>query len=235
MKTIISVIAFLASTYCLIAQNEDKYLENITFSQTQDINFFQEVKNNTAVGTYELSDANQLKVGDTLYLGLPSSSESFSTTRASAGLGGTKLNSRTTNMASFSQVQLGRPAGFGSIMSAMAGEAPLMAGQSMQNTMTVVREIRLYHKGSKKKPLNVVLVLGEPNDRAFGANKYLSVLDTENAYQIGEIRLANRLMTREEAIAKLKESKDLLDLGLMTQEEYEAIKEKLTPIIMGGN
>jgi hypothetical protein len=235
MKSLISAFAFLASTYCFFAQNEDKYLEKITFSQTQDIKFFEDVKNNTAVGTYELSDLNQIKVGDTLYLGLPSSIESFSSTRANAGLGGTKLNSRTTNVASFSQVQLGRPAGFGSIMSAMSGEAPLMAGQSLQNTITVVREIRLYHKGSKKKPLNVVLVLGEPNDRAFGANKYLSVLDTENAYQIGEIRLANRLMTREEAIAKLKEAKDLLDLGLMTQEDYDAIKEKMTPIIMGGN
>lgn len=235
MKVFVSVFFTLVCSFFLFSQNEEKYLEKITFSQTQDINFFVDVKNNTAVGTYELSDSNQLKVGDTLYLGIPSSSESFSSTRASAGLGGTKLNSRTTNVASFSQVQLGRPAGFGSIMSAMAGEAPLMAGQSLQNTMTVVREIRLYHEGSKKKPLNVVLVLGEPNDRAFGANKFLSVLDTENAYQIGEIRLANRLITREEAIAKLKEAKDLLDLGLMTQEEYDVIKQEMTPIIMGDN
>lgn len=235
MKTNVTVLIILVSILSINAQDGDKYLEKITFSQTQDIDFFEDVKNNTAIGTYELSDLNQLKVGDTVYLGLPSSSESFSTTRATAGLGGNKLSSRTTNVASFSQVQLGRPAGFGSIMSAMAGEAPLMAGQSMQNTMTVIREIRVYHKGSKKKPLNVVLVLGEPNDRAFGANKYLSVMDTEIAYQIGEIRLANRLMTREEAIAKLKEAKDLLDLGLMTQEDYDAIKEKMTPIIMGGN
>lgn len=235
MKTNVTVLIILVSILSINAQDGDKYLEKITFSQTQDIDFFEDVKNNTAIGTYELSDLNQLKVGDTVYLGLPSSSESFSTTRATAGLGGNNLSSRTTNVASFSQVQLGRPAGFGSIMSAMAGEAPLMAGQSMQNTMTVIREIRVYHKGSKKKPLNVVLVLGEPNDRAFGANKYLSVMDTEIAYQIGEIRLANRLMTREEAIAKLKEAKDLLDLGLMTQEDYDAIKEKMTPIIMGGN
>ena len=86
-----------------------------------------------------------------------------------------------------------------------------------------------------KKPLRVVLVLGEPNDRAFGANKYLSVLDTEIAYEIGEVRLANRLMTREEAIAKLKEAKDLLDLDLMTQEEYDALRKELTPIIRGDN
>lgn len=42
-------------------------------------------------------------------------------------------------------------------------------------------------------------------------------------------------ISRAEAIAKLKEAKDLLDLGIMTQEEYDALKEKLTPVIMGGN
>jgi hypothetical protein len=234
MKNTIT-LSLICLSFLTYAQSGEKYLDKITFDQTQDIDFFKYVKNNTEVGTYVFSDSNILKVGDTLYLGVPSSSESFSSTRATAGVGGTKLNTRTTNIASFSQVQLGRPAGFGSIMSAMAGEAPLMAGQSMQNEMTVVREIKLYHKGSKKKPLRVVLVLGEPNDRAFGANKYLSVLDTEIAYEIGEVRLANRLMTREEAIAKLKEAKDLLDLDLMTQEEYDALRKELTPIIRGDN
>lgn len=228
-------LSMIFLSFLFYGQDREKFLEEITFSQTQDINFFQSIKNNTQVGVYELSDLNKMKVGDTIYLGSPSSVESFSSTRASAGMGGTKLNSRTTNVASFSQVQLGKPSGFGALMSNMGGEAPLMAGQSLQNTMTVVREIRLYHKGSKKKPLNVILILGDPNDRAFGVNKYLSVLDTEIAYEIGEIRLANRLMTRDEAIAKLKEAKDLLDLELMTQEEYEALKKELTPIIRGDN
>lgn len=42
-------------------------------------------------------------------------------------------------------------------------------------------------------------------------------------------------ISRTEAISKLKEAKDLLDLGLITQAEYDALKEKLTPIIMGDN
>ena len=77
----------------------------------------------------------------------------------------------------------------------------------------------------------VTLILGEPNDRAFGINKYLSVVDTEIAYELGEIELANRLLTREEASAKLKEAKDLLDLEMMSQSEYEAIRSELEPII----
>jgi len=38
-------------------------------------------------------------------------------------------------------------------------------------------------------------------------------------------------MSREDAIFKLKESKDLLDLEVITQEEYDKIKIELLPII----
>ena len=39
-------------------------------------------------------------------------------------------------------------------------------------------------------------------------------------------------MTREQAIAKLKEAKDLVDLGMMSKEEYEKLKVELTPLII---
>lgn len=42
-------------------------------------------------------------------------------------------------------------------------------------------------------------------------------------------------MTRKEAVAKLKKFKDLLDLEIISQEEYDALKEQLTPIIKGTN
>lgn len=43
------------------------------------------------------------------------------------------------------------------------------------------------------------------------------------------------VMNRENAIKKLKEAKDLVELELMTQEEYLKLKEELTPIIKGEN
>ncbi len=76
------------------------------------------------------------------------------------------------------------------------------------------------------------MVLGEINGRAFGFNKYLSVLNTELAIEFGEIRLKNAKMTRDEAIAKLKEQKDLLDLGIVSQDDYDRLRKELTPIIM---
>ena len=128
-------------------------------------------------------------------------------------------------------VQMGRPAGFGSIMTAMNGDAQNMADNSFKNTKVIVNEIKTYHRGSKNKPLYVVMVLGEINGRAFGINKYLSVMDTELAIESGEILLKNRKMTREEAVAKLKEAKELMEIDMMSKEEFEELKKELTPII----
>jgi hypothetical protein len=55
------------------------------------------------------------------------------------------------------------------------------------------------------------------------------------AFELGELINPNAPLTRAQAIAKLKESKDLLDLGLFTQEEYDELKKELTPIIMNKN
>ncbi len=42
-------------------------------------------------------------------------------------------------------------------------------------------------------------------------------------------------MTKEKAIAKLKEAKDLLALGIITKENFEKLKLELTAIITGTN
>jgi hypothetical protein len=130
---------------------------------------------------------------------------------------------------------MGRPAGFGSILTAMNGDAQVMASNSLKNTKAIVKEIKAYHRGSKKKPLYLIMVLGEMNGKAFGINKYLSVMDTELAIESGEIVLKNRKMTREEAILELKEAKELMEIDMMTKEEFEKLKKKLRPIIMKKN
>lgn len=57
-------------------------------------------------------------------------------------------------------------------------------------------------------------------------------VDYETAFEVGEIILPNRKMTRDQAIEKLKESKELLDLEVITTEEYEEIRKELIPIIL---
>ncbi|MEX0997624.1 MAG: hypothetical protein WDZ45_11285 [Flavobacteriaceae bacterium] len=58
------------------------------------------------------------------------------------------------------------------------------------------------------------------------ANYWIAI---EEAIESGEIETSG--LNREQAIAKLKESKDLLDLEMISKEEYEKIKEELSPII----
>lgn len=101
----------------------------------------------------------------------------------------------------------------------------------MSNERVFVKEIVAIHKGSRKKPLAVYLVLGELNNRAFGIYKHLTVADVENALAYGEIKLQNMLLSREEAIVKLKEAKELLDLEIISIQEYQKIKAKMSPLI----
>jgi hypothetical protein len=56
------------------------------------------------------------------------------------------------------------------------------------------------------------------------------IIKTELALKFKEI--ISSVLTREQAIAKLKESKDLLDLEMISLDDYNKIKAGLTPIIM---
>jgi|TARA_B100001059_G_C17706453_1_gene513063 hypothetical protein len=230
MKNLIYLILLIP----IISLSQKKTILELTHDQSQDINYYKTVKNNTQVLNYILADGNKVSVGDTLIIGLPTSQSSISNTYAGgAGIAGV-ARTNTRSKKEFEFVQRGRPAGFGNVMGALGGEGPSMAGADLANEVVKIDEMKVVHKGSKKKPLQVILVIGEINGRAFGVNKYLSVLDAELAISYGEIKLKNAKMTRAEAIAKLKESKELLDLELMTQEEYDKIRTELTPIIRGN-
>lgn len=235
MKTTITFFSILLAVVTAQAQES---INLLTYENTQDINFFTNVKNGTSVKEYITTTKNSVKVGDTLILGSPTSQEmntkTYSGSYGNRARGGIS-QSRSTSKKTYEFIQLGRPAGFGSVMSAMGGNAQNMADNSLKNTNVVVNEIKTYHRGSKNKPLYVVMILGEINGRAFGINKYLSVMDTELGVESDEILLKNRKMTREEAIAKLKEAKELLEIDMMSKEEFEELKKNLAPIITTSN
>jgi hypothetical protein len=228
-------ITFLTIILSIININAQEDINLLTYDNTQDINFFNSIKSGATVKEYVTTSKNSVKIGDTLILGTPTSQET--NTRTYAGSYGNQLRggvaqSRSTSKKTYEFVQMGRPAGFGSIMTAMNGDAQNMASNSLKNTTVIVNEIKTYHRGSKNKPLYVVMVLGEINGKAFGINKYLSVMDTELAIESGEILLKNRIMTREEAIAKLKEAKELMEIDMMSKEKFEELKKELAPIIL---
>ena len=63
-------------------------------------------------------------------------------------------------------------------------------------------------------------------------SSFRTVIDIDKALEFNEIVNENRPLSRLEAIAKLKESKDLFELGLLSEKKYNQIKKKLTPIIL---
>lgn len=224
---------FLLFTICLTSLNTfgQKHLAELSYEDSQNSAIFSDIKNNTTITKYIAADGSVLTVGDTLKIGEPSGSTS-NTTAVGGGSTFGAAKARSKSKSSFATIIMGRPAGVGNILNAMNGEGPSNAGQDMQGEVVVISEMSVSHKGSRKKPLALQILLGEPNGRAFGINKYMSVTDYEKAVLAGEIRSLNAPLTRDEAIEKLKESKDLLDLGIIEDAEYELLKAELTPIII---
>ena len=85
-------------------------------------------------------------------------------------------------------------------------------------------EIKKFKVGGTKRQGYEVIAVGKTE---YGMTNYWITI--EDAIENGEIETS--MLTRAQAIEKLKESKDLLDLEMMTQEEYDKIKLELTPII----
>jgi len=236
MKRFISLLVIVLLT--ISSTNVQKVIDSLTYKNTQDFNFFKKIRNRTLVKKYKTFNDNVIRVGDTVVLGYPTSQELSSRTLSGSYGNKAKIGysrTRSTTKKTYEFIKKGRPAGFGGIMNALAGEDEIMASNELKNTKAIVKEIKVYHRGSRKKPLFLVMVLGEMNGRAFGINKYLSVMDTELAIESGEIILKNRKITREEAIAKLKEAKNLLDIEILSREEFEELKNKFRPIIIDNS
>lgn len=200
---------------------------SLSYAQTQDISFFKNIKNRTLFDSYQTKEGLILNVGDTLLLAQPSSRGSKA--YLNADLNGAQIDAK--QQPRFEFVQYGkrlilRNNQFFSNESVDAYPTSRISGERV-----IIKEIAAIHKGSKKKPLAVYLVLGEQNNRAFGLYKHLTVADVENALAYGEIQLSNPPISRKSAIAKLKEAKELLDLEIITKEEYDKIKLKMSPII----
>ena len=104
-----------------------------------------------------------------------------------------------------------------------------LSATSQADKLTIEKIWVSHTKLSKKSPLIVFVTVRDPNIDKI-ANKF-TISNIEKAIQLGEIISPNRPMNRQEAIAKLKESKDLLDLGIINQQEYDKLKAELTPII----
>jgi hypothetical protein len=111
----------------------------------------------------------------------------------------------------------------GGTAAALSGTAPEPLNVNSSGTNTIIKKIAV---GGTKKMGFKIYVVGKGNCGICPNN----MIDFEEALATGEIQ--SKGMSREQAIAKLKEAKDLVDLGMMSKEDFEKLKSELTPIII---
>ena len=200
-------------------------IDSLSYGDANNFERFRMIKNNTTLNTYLTSNNSVLRIGDTLRFGTPISKTS-GTFRGSGFQAATTKTNQT-----YRYITYGKPGGFGKVLFAMQGHALSSPDISMQGEKVILVNMKVLHKGGIKKPLQTLLTLGEINGHAFGAYKYMAVSNADLAIEQGEIVTSNTPITRKQAIIKLKEAKDLLDLDIITRSEYDEMKKRLTPVI----
>jgi hypothetical protein len=117
------------------------------------------------------------------------------------------------------------------LASAMMGTKVIRLRQEITSTAKwFITEIRL------TRTMGNIEVYFEANAKGLkGIGNIKNLNFSEFAISTGEVINPNAPLTREQAIAKLKEQKDLLDLGMVSQEDFDKLRKELTPIIMNKN
>ena len=108
-------------------------------------------------------------------------------------------------------------------MHALGGVPPMPISAKWAGKTGIIKNI--YVNGNKKTGHEVTVVL------AVGGISRIEVPPFEMALESGEINSQGK--TKDMAIKELKEIKDLLDLGLITQSEFDAKKAELSKYILG--
>jgi hypothetical protein len=100
-------------------------------------------------------------------------------------------------------------------------------GQRVSNTLSdkkvIVHKLKTY--GTKKSGYKMYA-----HFKGYGLIPVL--IDYDTALELGEIQNLKIKLTKEQAISKLKEAKELLNLGVITQVDYDELKSELTPLIL---
>ena len=193
--------------------------EHLTYDQTINIKFVKQYKNNTLIDSYITKDGLIISVGDTLTIG-------------NAVIDRKKYIFHDV----FSHIVIGKTKG-------ATNKEFRYLPHNYSGSKVIVKSLFVTHEkysgyklwpNRKEMPLYVSIFVIEAQS---GISKIFShsrktILDIEKALLSAEIINYNAPLSKEEAIRKLKESKDLMELDFLSKEEYEKLKEKLTPIIL---
>ena len=159
-------------------------------------------KSRVETQSIKFKDGSVIKLGDTLIVG---------------GSANKISNTYTT-------LQVGRY----SLGAALAGSVPVYYNLTIKGSKVVVDKIRVWRAMGRVSVMADLKQLDVSSNAMFS---YVGCLNFEIAITEGEIINPNAPLTRDQAIEKLKEAKELLELDLMSKEEFDEIKESVTLII----
>lgn len=204
----------------------------------QNFKYYSKLKNGR-VFEYVSSKGESIKVGDVLTLGLPyGGGDHLRGGNNNNTAAERKFNAGATSMV-YNQIVSGDPYNGGRIgikvLMAVGGvdnpnayaEAPLEG--NFHGEQFVVKRIRVYRlKGGKKKKPYIGIAI-QPLNGALGINKNAFIRDFEAAWNIGELIDPDNIgkLTREQARAELRLLKEDLDLGLLTQDEFNEMAAEI--------
>ena len=202
-------IIFLCSPFFINAQNS-----NLTFDQANDIKYVKKYKNNTTISSYTTKDGFTINIGDTLTIG-------------------NAVIERKRYMLNdvFSHIVIGKTKG-------VTNKEFRYLPHNYSGTKVIVQSLFVTHEkftgyklwpNRKEMPLYVSIFVKNPKvavNSVKGFSKMLShsrktILDIEKALSSGEIINPNSPLSREEAIKKLKESKDKIKVITVRATAFE--------------
>jgi len=192
---------------------ESKAQDTLFVSKCSDIEWASNFRNSDEFIYIQFEDGSILKVGDKMKLGKPSGTNETKT--VNKGL----FSGSVTNENQFSYIMLGKMA-----QQMMGGMT--YVPESFKNREVVIKGLKIIHSGLTKKSTAAPYLIFE------NPVMDITTFNLKAALDNGELINPNRPMNRTEAIAKLKEAKDLVDLGMMSKEYFEKLKAELTPIII---
>lgn len=185
--------------------------DTLFVSKLNNAEWVKSIPNSTKFKYLKFADGSTLQIGDKMILGNPSGTNTSN--QQTTGVFGS--TNHTVN--NFTYIMLGRMGS--AILSGITYLPEVFKGKDVE-----IEDIKFAKNGKKATTAGIMIIFNNPG-------MDITVLNLDAALQYGELINPKAAMTSDQALAELQKAKTKLDLGVITQEEYEKIRKELVKII----